>query len=119
MREKKNCKRGFKCREDSCQKKHHQLLHEAYIAGHIFHSKSNRGIVSSLLQLQVITGGKRGGKKCPINVFWDSGSTMSFITFQRAMELNLVGKLITLEIFTVGGETKSINSKQYDLVLID
>ena len=69
----KNCKRGFECREDGCQKRHHQLLHDAYVSGCLFHSKPSRGIVSSLLQLQVILCGKSGSKQRSLNVLWDSG----------------------------------------------
>ena len=50
---------------------------------------------------------------------WDPGSTLSFITFRLAKQLNLQGQPLDLEIFTVGGEKKRIESQRYVIVIID
>ena len=54
-----------------------------------------------------------------INVLWDSGSTLSFITFHHARKLNLQGKHIKLEIATIGGVLKMIDSELYTLYIKD
>ena len=84
------------------------------MSGQTYHSE-----VNTLLQMQMIRGGRKGGRQFQLNVLWDAGSTMSFITTERAKELNLLGKPIKLEIITVGGETKVVNSNQYRLSLMD
>ena len=52
-------------------------------------------------------------------VLWDPGSTLSFITFDLARSLNLKGQPLELEIFTVGGEKKVINSQKYTVLFLD
>ena len=52
-------------------------------------------------------------------MLWDSGSTLSFITFEYAKKLKLQGKPIRLEIASIGGITKYINSMQYSLYIKD
>jgi len=52
-------------------------------------------------------------------VLWDSGSTLSFITFDLARSLDLRGQPVELEIFTLGGEKKNISSQKYIIVLFD
>ena len=54
-----------------------------------------------------------------LNMLWDGGSTLSFITFQKAEELNLKGRTIKLGIIAVGGSSSQIDSRLYDLQLID
>ena len=53
------------------------------------------------------------------NVFWDSGSTLSFITNQLAKKLKLKGKSIQLSMVTVGGKITTLESKQYEIGLVD
>ena len=50
---------------------------------------------------------------------WDGGSTLSFITFRKAKELQLRGKPVTLRMVVVGAETKIIESEIYKIRLID
>ena len=54
-----------------------------------------------------------------LNVLWDGGSTLSFITFQKAGELKLKGRTVKLGIIAVGGSSSQIDSRLYDLRLID
>ena len=53
------------------------------------------------------------------NVFWDSGSTLSFITNQLAKKLKLKGKSIQLSMVTVEGKITTLESKQYEIGLVD
>ena len=50
---------------------------------------------------------------------WDPGSTLSFITFRLAKELELEGVPIDLEICTVGGAVTDISSMKYSIVVFD
>ena len=54
-----------------------------------------------------------------LNTLWDSGSTLSFITNQRARRLQLRGKPIKLEVVSIGGEVKTIESMVYTLSITD
>ena len=50
---------------------------------------------------------------------WDSGSSLSFVAFKLAKQLNLKGERVNLEIESLGGEVKSIDSHWYTLMLKD
>ena len=54
-----------------------------------------------------------------VSSLWDSGSTLSLITFKKAKELNLYGKEITLSIFKTGGVQETLKSFSYTLPLQD
>ena len=53
------------------------------------------------------------------NVFWDGGSTLSFITTKKAEQLNLKGRQMNLSMVTVGGQTTQLESYEYPVVLWD
>ena len=114
------CPRNLKCDVLNCNGLHHRLLHDA-----CFSAKVNTTTVNceqkgdTLLQLQTISGGRRGGEKSPLNTFWDPGSTMSFITFTKANILQLKGRNVGLEVTPFGGAAERLDSKVYDLVLVD
>ena len=55
----------------------------------------------------------------PTNVFWDSGSTFSFITNRKAGKMKLKGKPINLTLMTVGGTTTQLETQEYPLVIYD
>ena len=71
------------------------MLHESYVSGNIFHSLNTTPTVNEkgekdiLLMLQKIMGGRGHKSREPINVLWDVGSTLSFVTFKAAKRLNL------------------------------
>ena len=119
----KNCKRNFRCKHDSCGLEHHQLLHEAHASGMVFHSSSAREkpakADSTILQLQKIKGGNNFSQWKDLNVLWDCGSTLSFITFKQAKKLRLNGKRVRLQIVKVGGETRELDSYHYQLYFQD
>ena len=52
-------------------------------------------------------------------MLWDCGSTLSFITFQKAKKLQLQERKIRLQIVKVGGEMKEFYSRWYQLSLTD
>lgn len=119
----KFCKRNFKCREEDCCLPHHRLLHEAHVSGVSFHGRERASTQTHeadiLLQLQRVKGGKQGGKFTQLNVLWDGGSTLSFITFHQARKLRLTGHRVRLQVVKVGGEVEELDSFRYDLVLVD
>ena len=55
-----------------------------------------------------------------INVLWDAGSTLSFITFKKARELNLHSpKELQLQVVKVGGTIENVRSAKFKFVLVD
>ena len=54
-----------------------------------------------------------------VNVLWDTGSSLSFITSNLAKRLHLKGTPIKLEIESIGGNIKSIDSFWYSVYLKD
>ena len=76
---------------------------------------------SILLQIQKleVASIKRKSVSKEVVGLWDPGSTLSFITFGLAKQLNLQGQPLHLEIFTVGGEKNRIESQRYVIVIID
>ena len=75
--------------------------------------------VDTILQLQKAKCGKKHGTKIPLNILWDGGSTLSFITFEKAKQLKLSGEKVKIEIVKVGGDIKLLDSCLYDLYLED
>ena len=53
------------------------------------------------------------------NIFWDGGSTLSFITTKRAKELKLKGEKIQLSLLTIGAQSQTVNSLIYEVNLIE
>ena len=53
-----------------------------------------------------------------VNVLWDTGSTISMITFKKARELKLVGRNTKLSIVKVG-VNEEIDSCQYEVPLVN
>ena len=85
------CRRSFKCRIENCEQPHHDLLHEACTSVTSYHGIHDKikGTGDVLLQIQNIPCKQENGKSDNINVLWDSGSTVSFITFKKALNLKL------------------------------
>ena len=113
------CRRNFKCRVDNCGMKHHQLLHDAHVEGIAFHANQKKKEGKKLLQIQEIKSKGENGKSIDLNVMWDNGSTLCFITFQKANAMRLRGNDVNLHLSTVGAQTENIKSKRYKLQLID
>ena len=62
---------------------------------------------------------KCSGGFAELNVLWDCGSTLSFITFQQARQFKLVGEKICIKIVKVGGVVKELDSFRYSITLVD
>ena len=115
------CKKKRPCGVNRCTKWHHQTLHkdekiETSLQG-ISRSASvcdNNITDSCLLQIQRIP------TKCDwINVLWDSGASLCFITNDKAKAERLKGTKVELSIIKVGGENEKIPSTRCKLSLID
>ena len=52
------------------------------------------------------------------NTLWDTGSTISMITFKKANKMQLKGKKTKLSIVKVDGASEEINSFQYSVPLV-
>ena len=109
------CRRNFKCKEKDCGLPHHTLLHNAHVQGITFHGHNSQNDV--LLQLQRI---RVSGTNTHINALWDGGSTLSFITFRKAKQLNLhQDQKVRLQIEKIGGSLEEYDSYRYHLVLLN
>ena len=74
----------------------------------------------TILQLQRLTvENARNGSESSANTLWDAGSTLCFITFDMARKLKLQGELIKLDIVTVGGESKEVDSQRFKVSIKD
>ena len=55
-----------------------------------------------------------------VNIMWDGGSTLSFITFWKVKEMWLTNKgKVRLQIVQMGGTIEEIDSFNYDIDLVD
>ena len=54
-----------------------------------------------------------------MNTLWDGGSTLSFITFNKAKELKLQGRKVKLGIIKVGAQTTELDSCLYNVSLVE
>ena len=61
----------------------------------------------------------RSGIESPAIALWDAGSTLCFITFDMAKKLELRGEPVKLDIVTVGGGSKEVDSLRYMVALKD
>ena len=105
---------------NGCTKWHHQTLHKDKktetssqgISGSA--SVCDNNIVDScLLQIQQIPT-KRGW----VNILWDSGASLCFITNSKAKAKRLKGTKVELSIIKVEGDNEKIASNRYKLSLI-
>ena len=105
-----SCPRNFKCRKNNCGGDHHTLIHEAVEKGLTFHGTKSESKNQALLLLQSISV-EHGGqirKRTMINCLWDSGSTLSFITFSMAQKLKLKGTTTYLSVTKLGGVVEQV-----------
>ena len=61
----------------------------------------------------------RSENGCRLNVFHDTGATLSLITFEKAHELGLRGESEVLNLVKVGGVGDEIMSMRYEVTLLD
>ena len=120
-----DCKLRMKCDEEGCEMYHHKTLHEAHTAGVVFHSvrgqnphfnsENRKQTGPCLLSLMAIPSDSVPEKQ--VNVLWDSGATLSLITFNKAKQLKLIGEEVKISVVKVGGEKQTLSSCVYDLPL--
>ena len=108
----KVCKRNFTCKEEGCGMPHHHLLHEAHASVISFHGigqhhQNSTRSTNILLQLQKVNISKCSGGFAELNVLWDCGSTLSFITFQQARQFKLVGEKICIKLLKLGAWSRN------------
>ena len=113
----RNCPRDFKCKVENCGGRHHYLLHGETTNARTFLSNEIGNTVH--LQIQAIEAGNGVGSSGKLNVLWDSGSTVSFITFAKARELHLKGEAVKLEVEKIGASKEFLESKKYSLTLVN
>ena len=104
------------CNKDGCTQFHHESLHQAHVSGITFHTECKKGLDPCILLLMSIPV---WNSQVKVNVLWDSASTISLITIQKAKELSLTGEKINLTIVKAGGDTEEISSHRYNLNLVD
>jgi len=73
----------------------------------------------TLLQLQILKVSNNKNLHKSAVALWDAGSTLCFVTFDLAKELQLQGNPITLDITTVGGGCSKVNSQKYAIWIED
>ena len=113
------CYRLRECGKDGCKENHHTLLHigkktKEHPASHVT-QPADKG--PCLLQIMKVRAGYNGFANA--NVLWDSGATVSMITFSKARQLGLSGVNARITIVKVGGARETIESKIYDVPLCD
>ena len=135
------CNKRKVCGIEGCTKCHHPTLHSSEENAEVTSAStisttqnSSEGIDESLQQHHVDNTDSSGKKYCllqlmrirygqspttSMNVMWDSGATISMITFKKAHELGLSGSRARINIVKVGGKRESIESKIYDVPLYD
>ena len=110
------CRRNFVCREKDCNLSHHTLLHGAHVAGaslngSVLFSDTNKDVLLQIQKIQVLNN-----TSDHVNMLWDGGSTLSFITFSKARELKLQQQQkLRLQIEKVGGDIEEYESHRYYL----
>ena len=122
------CFKKKECTVEGCTETHHPTLHqinlvEALPEEEIQQNHLNDEERSSstkrccLLQLMQIPAG--ASPKSQVNVMWDSGATVSMITFKKARHLGLNGSKARISIVKVGGQKETIETEIYDVPLYD
>ena len=119
----------FKCKIDSCEEKHHTLLHSAISSGITLTSIVSTSAICAvtgsvikpcLLQFQVITIANtiENEKNKQTATLWDSGSTLSLIKQSLAKSLKLTGTPVEIFLSKVGGQSERLKTMLYDVDLV-
>ena len=126
----KDCRRRRNCGLNRCTERHHPSIHSdekvltAESEAHKTDSSSANGTANTctgqsasetcLLQVQQIQS-KHGW----LNVMWDNGASLCFITNAKARAQKLKGTEVQLTLVKVGGKNETIKSQRYILPLFD
>ncbi|XP_064083900.1 uncharacterized protein LOC135199676 [Macrobrachium nipponense] len=114
----RSCKVGTLCDviiegKGPCNRNHHPLLHSDRVENSIHKAISEKGF-AVLLNISMVNS-----KNMPVNVLWDPGADISFITNRMAKKLGLSGKHINLSMIKVGNAVEYHSSNEYCVPLID
>ena len=117
----KECRYKKKSEVDNCDRYHHHSLHAvnanvATLHTKILNENEKDDIWSSTCLLQIM---KIPSVDRELSVLWDSGDSISLVTFKAANQLRLKGKAVNLSIFKVGGQVENLSSLKYMLPLTD
>ena len=112
------CVRSFTCSVSGCHRTHNRLLHVDGAAYHANES-SDSSASNAILPTQKVGLADHFGTKRIASALWDGGSTLTFITFDKAKSLQLHGKDVKLALVSIGGKSTEIDSKMYKLKLIN
>ena len=105
---------------NDCDKYHHVSLHvpngidTGLVTPEYVNSISDHSMASCLLPIMNIKSGRT-----PISALWDSGASISLITFKAASQLKLKGKDVNLSVYKIGGTLENIPSYKYVLAIKD
>ena len=104
------------CEHPNCGRYHHSLLHEVSGTENQVLSLDTKG-ASDMCLLPLMNVQCKGKN---LNVLWDTGATISLITFRAAKDLGLAkGAKRYLTVVKVGGCVEEIDSHMYMLPLTD
>ena len=116
----RNCTSGSQCSvktgNETCSRYHHPLLHDAWShngsdnASNVHNCKGNRALFAI---------GTASCEGRPVSILYDSGSDTTLIRHERAPELGLDGKTITMNMIKVGNDEDSFVTKEYRVSLQD
>ena len=99
---------------DGCDKMHHISLHDSVTPAGVYSIDEDNSCLLQIMEIPV-----KSEVKGTLNVFWDSGSTVSLILNSKAKLHKLKGIPVSLTITTVGGVEKKECSRKYRVPLID
>ena len=110
------CVKRVPCPNDKCDRLHHYTLHPPEEKGQSHSFSSND---SNMYLLQIMSIPVKSRNAGSLNVFWDSGATVSLISKSKAIEYGLKGTPVTLRVTTIGGVETIEDSYKYRVPLID
>ena len=90
---------------------------ESFMQKHFTGEERAPGKKFCLLQLMSVNAGIKN--VAALNVMWDSGATVSMITFKKAKELELTGVKTKITIVKIGGQKETVDSKLYEVPVHD
>ena len=110
------CVKQLPCPNENCDRLHHHTLHPPEENGQN-HSFSIND--SSMCLLQIMPVPVKSRKMGHLNVFWDSGATVSLISKNKAIEHGFKGTPVTLRVTTIGGIETKEDLYKYRVPLMD
>ena len=111
-----SCLNKTTCNVENCDQFHHMSLHDAFHVESGFHCSAvvpgdDNDHMTSTSRLQIM---KIRSNDTYLNVLWDTGATISLITFKRTRELRIKrGMMVNLTVGKVGGHIERITSFLY------